>query len=102
MFYSKLVGPDRQVKRPVAHKVSDTAAYVFSLNNNTIAILAKLNGVPWRLDAKPKNELIVGIGAFKHIVIDIQYIDSAFSFSNNGKFNRFECFKKNQTDELAG
>jgi len=85
-----------------AAKVNETKDYVFSLNNIAIAILAKLNGVPWRLDTKPRNELIVGIGAFRHIDTDVQYIGSAFSFSNNGKFHRFECFMKNQTEILAG
>jgi len=72
------------------------------LNNISIAILAKLNGVPWRLNVKVKNELVVGVGAFKNSDTDTQYIGSAFSFTNNGKFNRFDCFMKNQVDELAG
>lgn len=76
--------------------------YDYSLNNIAIAILAKLDGIPWQLNTSLKNELIVGVGAFKNIDTQIQYIGSAFSFTNNGKFNRFECFQKNQTDELAG
>jgi len=76
--------------------------YHFSLPNIAIAILAKLDGAPWRLDTQLKNELIVGVGAFKNFDSDTQYIGSAFSFMNNGKFNRFECFRKNEIDELAG
>jgi len=76
--------------------------YKYSLPNIAIAMLAKLGGTPWRLDTQSKNELIVGVGAFKHIDTNIQYIGSAFSFQNNGKFNRFECFRKNEIDELAG
>jgi hypothetical protein len=83
-------------------KVTANDKYHYSLPNIAIAILAKLNGTPWRLDTKLKNELIVGVGAFKHSEVDVQYIGSAFSFSNNGKFNRFECFQKDQTRELAG
>jgi hypothetical protein len=49
-----------------------------------------------------KNELIVGVGAFKNHLSNVRYIGSAFSFTNNGKFNKFECFMCNQTDELAG
>ena len=89
-----------------AEKVRDAvrinARYDFSLNNIAIAILAKLNGIPWQLNTKLKNELIVGVGAFKNIDTNVQYIGSAFSFANNGKFNRFECFQSNQIDELAG
>lgn len=76
--------------------------YHFSMPNIAIAMLAKLNGIPWRLDTQVKNELIVGVGAFKHVDTNIQYIGSAFSFQNNGKFNRFECFRRNEIDELAG
>ncbi|WP_339606792.1 Piwi domain-containing protein [uncultured Roseivirga sp.] len=90
---SQVIDPD---------KVNSNDKYHFSLPNIAIAILAKLNGTPWRLDTKLKNELIVGVGAFKHTEVDIQYIGSAFSFSNTGKFNRFECFQKDQTKELAG
>jgi hypothetical protein len=85
-----------------ASKVNQSSSYVYSLNNIAVAILAKLNGIPWRIDAKLKNELIVGVGAYKHTDGNIQYIGSAFSFSNNGNFNRFECFRKNQVDELVG
>lgn len=83
-------------------KVMINEKYFYSLPNIAIAILAKLNGTPWKLDTKLKNELIVGIGAFRNTEVDVQYIGSAFSFANNGKFNRFECFQKNQTKELAG
>lgn len=84
-----------------AAKVNDPN-YRYSLPNIAIAIHAKLDGIPWRLSAPEKNELIVGIGAFKNARQNVQYVGSAFSFSNNGTFNQFECFLKNQTDELAG
>ncbi|MCA0366284.1 MAG: hypothetical protein LCH67_19760 [Bacteroidetes bacterium] len=74
----------------------------FSLPNISIAVLAKLHGIPWRLSTTIKNELIVGVGAFKNAVTDTQYIGSAFSFTNTGAFNHMECFLKSQTDELAG
>ncbi|WP_439474472.1 Piwi domain-containing protein [Algoriphagus formosus] len=93
-------GVSSQVIDP--EKVITNDKYHYSLPNIAIAILAKLNGIPWRLNTKPKNELVVGVGAFKHTDIDVQYIGSAFSFSNTGKFNRFECFQKDQTKELAG
>src|SRR5690554_515514 len=85
-----------------ADKVLTNDKYHYSLPNIAIAILAKLRGTPWRLDTTLKNELVVGVGAFKNPEFDIKYIGSAFSFSNNGKFNRFECFQQDQTKELAG
>jgi hypothetical protein len=76
--------------------------YVYSLPNIAVAMLAKLGGVPWRLNTPVKNELVVGVGAFKHVATDVQYIGSAFSFSNTGNFNRFEYFMKHEIDILAG
>lgn len=74
----------------------------YSLPNIAVAMLAKLDGIPWRLNTPVKNELIVGVGAFKHIDEGVQYIGSAFSFTNNGKFNRFEYFLRDEIDVLAG
>jgi hypothetical protein len=58
--------------------------------------------MPWQLDTTLKNELVVGIGAFKHTESNVQFIGSAISFQNNGKFNRLECFREKQTTQLAG
>ncbi len=74
----------------------------FSLPNIAVAMLAKLDGIPWSLNIPERNELIVGIGAFKNMDEGVQYIGSAFSFSNNGRFNKFEYFLKNEINLLAG
>lgn len=97
------------LKRNISSQVIDPKkiqlqgeSYANSLTNISIAILAKLKGIPWRLNTQVKNELIVGVGAFKHLALDVQFIGSAFSFSNNGSFNQFEYFMKHQVDILAG
>lgn len=74
----------------------------FSLPNIAIAILAKLQGIPWRLDRSTYNELVVGVGAFKPPKSKHRYIGSAFCFSNNGLFQGFECYTDNDTYKLAG
>jgi hypothetical protein len=76
--------------------------WMYSLPNIAVAMLAKLDGIPWQLNTPVKNELIVGVGAFKHVDQGVQYIGSAFSFTNNGKFNRFEYFLRDEVDILAG
>jgi hypothetical protein len=76
--------------------------WVYSLPNIAIAMLAKLDGIPWQLNNPAKKELIVGVGAFKHLNEGVHYIGSAFSFTNNGRFNRFEYFMKDEIDMLAG
>lgn len=74
----------------------------YSLPNIAIAMLAKLDGIPWTLANAPKTELIVGIGAYTHKDEGVQYIGSAFSFSSTGKFNNFDYFLKSHISLLAG
>ncbi len=91
-----------EVEKIKAALADTKSRYDYSLNNMAIAILAKLDGIPWQLNTKLKNELIVGIGAYRHTDTKVRYLGSAFSFTNNGKFKHFECFQKDQIDELAG
>ena len=74
----------------------------YSLPNIAIAMLAKLEGIPWTLANVPKTELVVGIGAYTHKEEGVQYIGSAFSFSSTGKFNNFDYFLKSHISLLAG
>lgn len=78
------------------------SAFQYSLTNIALAMLAKLGGIPWRLGVQRKKELIIGVGAFRHSDTRTQYLGSAFSFDNNGSFNRFEHFLKHETRLLAG
>lgn len=74
--------------------------FAYTLQNISIAINAKLGGTPWCIDVPPTKELVIGVGAVK--VNDIQYIGSAFSFTNTGEFNAFEYFHKDELPELCG
>ena len=76
--------------------------YLYDLTNISLAMLAKLEGIPWQLNRTPKKELIIGVGAFKNVEEDIRYVASAFSFQSNGKFNEFQYFSKSDTKKLAG
>ena len=77
-------------------------SFKYSMPNIAIAILAKLEGVPWRLERAIYNELIVGVGAFKSRTMASRYIGSAFCFSNDGHFQSFNCYSANSTTMLAG
>lgn len=98
------------LKRKIASQVIDSARdislnnknLVFTLNNIAVAALAKLGGVPWRLETELKEELIIGVGAFKQVSTNTNYIASAFCYQNNGSFQGFEYFRENQTKQLAG
>ncbi len=91
-----------QFVEPANVKEEKDNEFVYSLTNMSIAILAKLDGVPWQLGSDFKNELIIGIGAFKHFADQVQYVSSAISFDNTGHFNQFEYFMKHEVDLLAG
>ena len=73
----------------------------YSLVNIGIAILAKLNGVPWRLNRSDHDELVIGVGAFKPANSATRYVGSAFCFSNDGKFKGFECYAQDDLIKLA-
>ncbi len=79
-----------------------SSGFSYSLPNIAIAILAKLDGVPWRLHRAITNELIVGVGAFKSKSFASRYIASAFCFSNDGRFKGFLCYSAQSTITLAG
>jgi hypothetical protein len=76
------------------------ANFVYTLQNMSVAICAKLGGSPWLLDETEKKELIIGIGAFRSD--NQQYIGAAFSFDNTGIFNNYSYFQKSELDELVG
>lgn len=82
--------------------IFDTKFKSFYYANIASAILAKVGGIPWRLDATERNELVVGVGAFYSKEFETQFIGSAFSFSNNGEFNEFDCTSETEPRLLAG
>jgi hypothetical protein len=81
---------------------TDNPCFGFNLTNIAVAMLGKLDGIPWRLPEKVVNELIVGVGAFRYKTENVQYIGSTISFNNEGRFKGFDCFLKHEVDILAG
>lgn len=73
----------------------------YALPNISVALLAKLDGIPWRLDRKQSDELIVGVGAFAPTSKNQRYVGSAFCFTNEGTFHGFDCFSSDEINLLA-
>lgn len=73
-----------------------------SIRNIAVATLAKLGGIPWRLDREINNELIVGIGAFRTRKYNTRYIGSTFCFANDGHFKGFNVLPADNHRLLAG
>ena len=76
--------------------------FEYSLQNMALAICAKMGGMPWKFNVSKKNELVIGVGAFRNTELGATYIGSAFSFDNTGSFNSFEYFLKDEMRELVG
>jgi len=78
------------------------SGFNYSLPNILVAISAKLGATPWCFEAQEHEELVIGISAYKSRDLDKKYVGSAFSFTNEGRFQGFNCFRNNQISELAG
>ncbi|MBD80000.1 MAG: hypothetical protein CL840_13895 [Crocinitomicaceae bacterium] len=92
-----------EITSQVIYKESINNAYFGAfLENITPALLAKIDGIPWRLDRELKQELIVGVGAFKSMETNTRFVGSAFCFNNKGEFKGFDCFRDNEFDLIAG
>ncbi|MEI8085631.1 MAG: hypothetical protein WCG93_05370 [Paludibacter sp.] len=74
----------------------------YSLANIAVAIYAKLGATPWCFESQESQELVIGVSAYMSRDLGKKYIGSAFSFTNEGRFQGFECFSEHQITELAG
>lgn len=77
-------------------------SYEYELSNISLALLAKLDGKPWQLSTSSNRDLIIGVGAFRNMDENTNYVASAFSFNNSGSFKKFEYFTQSNTNDLAG
>lgn len=99
---SQAIETNKMIAMLADDKKFNRGNFAYTLQNMAIATNAKLGGTPWRINTKKQEELIVGVGAFKNIDTNTQFIGSAFSFDNTGSFNSFEYFQKDELKELAG
>ncbi len=83
-----------------SHNINNPSFNYF-LPNIAIALLAKLGGIPWRLYRPIKNDLVVGIGADRSMVVRNRFIGNAFCFKNDGSFKGFNAFESGNTAALA-
>ncbi len=76
--------------------------FYYFLPNIEIAMLAKIDGIPWRLNRTKADEIVIGVGAFYSVSKKKKFVGSAFCFSNEGRFEGFDCFGADETEMLAG
>lgn len=94
---------DREVTSQVIYKDNVASkSFNYFLPNLEVAMCAKLDGVPWRLNRNNHKELIVGVGAFYNRRHNTKFVGSTICFNNEGKFQEFDCFRYDENDMLAG
>lgn len=77
-------------------------SFAYYLPNISVALLAKLGGIPWTLERRQKKELVIGVGAYSPNRFSKTYLGSAFCFSNDGDFRGFDSFTADDSLMLAG
>lgn len=91
---------EKNITSQVVYKMNiEKPAFNYHLPNISIALLAKLGGVPWRLSRPIKNDLVIGVGAFREE--NNIFLGTTVAFNNDGTFIRFDSKKTNSTTQLA-
>jgi hypothetical protein len=73
--------------------------FVFWLPNIAIAMLAKLGGVPWKLNRENERELIIGFGAKRKD--NKTFIGSTIFFDNSGKLKSSKFFTSDEPNDFV-
>lgn len=91
---------EKNITSQVVYKYNiEKPAFNYYLPNISIAILAKLGGIPWRLSRPIKNDLIIGVGAFRED--ENVYLGTTVAFQNDGSFISFNAQKATTPQELG-
>lgn len=72
----------------------------YHLPNIAVAVLAKLGGMPWKLDTLSSDTIILGFNVFKKRDTD-SFIGNTVVFNSNGVFLKFYNHKGNTPDDIV-
>jgi hypothetical protein len=76
----------------IYYKNIDTLNFKYHLPNIAVAILAKLGGIPWKLDTVTSAKMIVGFGVKR--LDDSTYLGNTLCFKDDGEFYKFETYQR--------
>jgi hypothetical protein len=71
----------------------------FHLPNIQVAILAKLGGIPWKLDTFSDDKLIIGFGVKK--INNEEFLGNSLFFKEDGTFHKFESFQRGNIQTIG-
>lgn len=79
--------------------IRKSSVFNYHLPNIAIGTLAKLGGIPWRLDTPQKNDLVIGFNQIKSN--NQKFIGSTVFFDNQGRLKKTYSFnEKDSTSEI--
>lgn len=94
------------LKRGIVSQVIDQNKVKGNINfwipNISMAMIAKMGGIPWKLSRSNEKELIIGFGAFRSGDSKQPYVGSSFCFDNEGRFQEFDCWSEVYEWSLLG
>ncbi len=67
-------------------------SFKYHLPNIAVAILAKLGGIPWKLDTVPSEKMVVGFGVKR--LDNNTYLGNTLCFKDDGEFYNFETYER--------
>jgi hypothetical protein len=73
--------------------------FSYHLPNISVAILAKIGGIPWKLDTLTSDTLVVGFGVKKNE--DQTYLGNTLCFRDDGIFFNFEVYQRADLSSLG-
>ncbi len=76
----------------IYYKNIDSPSFKFHLPNIAVAILAKLGGIPWKLDTVATSKMVIGFGVKR--LYDNTYLGNTLCFKDDGEFYKFETYQR--------
>jgi hypothetical protein len=76
----------------IYHGNIGSPSFKFHLPNIAVAILAKLGGIPWKLDTVSSSNMVVGFGVKR--LNDNTYLGNTLCFKDDGEFYKFETYQR--------
>lgn len=76
----------------IFYKNIDSPSFKFHLPNIAVAILAKLGGIPWKLDTVASEKMVVGFGVKR--LENNTYLGNTLCFKEDGEFYKFETYER--------
>lgn len=81
------------------HKNILNTNFRYHLPNIQVAILAKIGGIPWKLDTFSTDKLIIGFGVKR--IEDSVFLGNSLFFKEDGTFHKFDSFQNDSLKSIG-